>query len=89
MKIGLVDVDGHNFPNFALMRIAAWYKAHGDEVEMAVPLFGHYDRIYQSKIFTFTPDDNTTWNCEVVKGGSGYDIASRLPLEIEESTAID
>lgn len=89
MKIGLIDVDGHNFPNFALMRISAWHKSHGDDVEMAVPLFGQYDRIYQSKIFTFSPDNNTPWNCEVVKGGTGYDIASRLPFEIEESTAMD
>ena len=32
MKIGLIDVDGHNFPNLALMRISAWHKAQGDEV---------------------------------------------------------
>ena len=24
MKIGLIDVDGHNFPNLALMRISAF-----------------------------------------------------------------
>lgn len=29
MNIGLVDVDGHNFPNFALMRLSAYYKAKG------------------------------------------------------------
>ena len=56
MNIGLVDVDGHNFPNFALMRISAYHKAQGDNVEWAMPLFGNYDRVYQSKIFTFTPD---------------------------------
>ena len=27
MKIGLIDVDGHNFPNLALMKISAWHKA--------------------------------------------------------------
>lgn len=32
MKIGLIDVDGHNFPNLALMRISAWHKAKGDVV---------------------------------------------------------
>lgn len=26
MNIGLVDVDGHNFPNFALMRLSAYNK---------------------------------------------------------------
>ncbi len=33
MKIGLVDVDGHNFPNLALMRISAYHKKQGDDVE--------------------------------------------------------
>lgn len=26
MKIGLIDVDGHNFPNLALMRISSYHK---------------------------------------------------------------
>ena len=25
MKIGLIDVDGHNFPNVALMKISAYH----------------------------------------------------------------
>ena len=37
MNIGLVDVDGHNFPNFALMRLSACYKAKGHRVEWAAP----------------------------------------------------
>lgn len=32
MRIGLVDVDGHNYVNFALMRISAFHKNRGDEV---------------------------------------------------------
>ncbi|MCM1221099.1 MAG: hypothetical protein NC548_42110 [Lachnospiraceae bacterium] len=90
MKIGLVDVDGHNFPNFALMRIAGWHKSRGDEVEMAMPLFGDYDRVYQSKIFTFSPEKKDFDNlCEVVRGGTGYDIKSQLPEEIEKSSLMD
>lgn len=89
MKIGLTDVDGHNYPNLALMKISAWHKAHGDIVEWAMPMFGDYDRVYQSKIFTFTPDEQTNWNCEVIKGGTGYDIRSRLPEKMEKSTAMD
>lgn len=90
MKIGLIDVDGHNFPNFALMRLSAWHKAHGDSVEWADAMFGlDYDRVYKSKIFTFSPDDNTPWNCEVVRGGTGYDVKSRLPIEVEQSTMMD
>lgn len=89
-RIGLIDVDGHNFPNLALMRLSAWHKAKGDAVEWADSMFGgKYDRIYKSKIFTFTPDDTTPWDCEVVKGGTGYDVRSRLPIEVESSTAMD
>lgn len=83
MKIGLVDVDGHNFPNHALMKISAYHKVKGDIVEWADPLFADYDRVYKSKIFTFSPDDKYDYGCEVIKGGTGYDIKSRLPEEIE------
>lgn len=89
MTIGLVDVDGHNFPNFAIMKIAAYHKSKGDSVEWALPMFGEYDRVYQSKIFTFTPDEQPDWHCEVVKGGTGYDIRSRLADEVEASTLMD
>ena len=27
VKIGLIDVDGHNFPNLPQMKISAWHKA--------------------------------------------------------------
>ena len=48
MKIGLIDVDGHHVPNFALMRLSAWHKSRGDSVEWADGLFGSgYDRIYK------------------------------------------
>ena len=45
MKIGLYDVDSHNFPNLALMKISAWHKQRGDEVEFMLPLM-HYDKVY-------------------------------------------
>lgn len=89
MKIGLIDVDGHNFPNYALMKISAFHKANGDDIEWANPLIGGYDKIYKSKIFTFTPDDFTPYDCEVVKGGTGYDVASKLPKEIETFKMLD
>ena len=50
MKIGLMDVDGHNFPNLALMRISAYHKAKGDLVEWWSDSI-HYDIVYMSKIF--------------------------------------
>ena len=91
MKIGLIDVDGHNFPNVALMKLSAWHKAQGDDVEWAMPMFGEYDRIYASKVFTFTPDFNRNEfrAAEIVVGGVGYDIKSRLPEEIDRYTGMD
>jgi hypothetical protein len=83
MLIGLVDVDGHNFPNLALMKLSAWHKAQGDCVEWAFAL-KRYDRIYMSKVFTFTPDDFTAWMCDDIRrGGTGYDLNNRLPDEVE------
>ena len=51
MNIGLIDVDGHNFPNLALMRLSAYHKAKGDEVEWLRGDIVHYDIVYMSKIF--------------------------------------
>lgn len=90
MRIGLVDVDGHNgFPNFAIMKLSAWHKVQGDNVEWANPLFGEYDRVYESKVFTFTLPNLELYDCEVVKGGTGHSVKSRLPKEIEMSTTVD
>lgn len=88
MKIGLVDVDGHNFPNIALMKIASWHRQQGDTAEWAFP-FEPYDRIYMSKVFTFTPDDRTAYQCsDIRRGGSGYDIMTKLPDEIDRHTGL-
>lgn len=83
MKIGLVDVDRKNYPNLALMKISAYHKAKGDIVEFANPMFQNYDRVYKSKIFTFTPDNMDVYNCDVIKGGTGYDLHTVLPDEID------
>ena len=76
MKIGLIDVDGHNYPNLPLMKISAWHKAQGDSVEWYQPLFsGHMDKVYMSKVFSFTPDYEYYVDADVIeKGGSGYCI---------------
>lgn len=77
MKVGLIDVDGHNFPNLALMRISAWHKAQGDEVEWWLGDLFHYDLVYMSKIFSdaYSPDIPEPMNADkVIKGGTGYCI---------------
>lgn len=85
MRIGLIDVDGHNFPNLALMKISAYHKARGDYVEWCIPLL-HYDIVYQSKVFdsTYSADiDYVPQADKIIKGGTGYDLHSVLPDEIE------
>mgnify|MGYP004471687623 CR=1 FL=1 len=83
MNIGLIDVDGHHFPNLALMRLSAYHKAHGDSVEWWDG-FKHYDRVYMSKVFTFSPDVDTCINAdEIITGGTGYKDYGSLPAEIE------
>ena len=84
MKIGLIDVDGHNFPNLALMKIARYHKNQGDTVGWYNP-FDEYDKVYMSKVFTHTPDYGYYINnaAEVDKGGTGYSLDKVLPVEID------
>lgn len=84
MRIGLIAVDGRNgFPNLALMRLSNWHKRRGDTVEWWTG-FTHYDRVYMSKVFTFTPDFDTVINAEeIVTGGTGYKDFGSLPPEVE------
>lgn len=92
MKIGILDIDCHGakkkwgatvYPNIALAKIARYHKERGDEVEWAFS-FEHYDILYMSKIFNFTPDVGIAYNADkIIKGGTGYDIYSKLPDEID------
>ena len=78
MHVGLIDVDGHNFPNLALMRIGSYHKARGDTVEWWWSDFIHYDIVYMSKIFSdaYSPDVDEPMNADkVIKGGTGYCIS--------------
>ena len=102
MNIGLIDVDGHNYPNLPLMKLSAWHKRKGDNVEWYIPTQHGFplppmDKVYMSKVFSFTPDYPYYVNAdEVIKGGSGYCISlvdgreifdkskdNELPAEIE------
>lgn len=76
MRIALIDVDGHNFPNLPLMKLSAWHKQHGDRVEWYDPLTAWNrspDLVYMSKVFTFTADYPHPVNAtKIIKGGTGY-----------------
>lgn len=85
MRIGLIDVDSRHFPNLALMKLSAYHKDKGDEVEWWWG-WGKYDRVYMSKVFddTYTPDMPEPLNAdEIIKGGTGYGLDNRLPDEVE------
>ena len=85
MKVGLIDVDGHHFPNLALMKISAYHKRRGDHVEWCMPL-DRYDLVYQAKVFNETYSKDIDWTPQadqVLKGGTGYNLTERLPEEIE------
>ena len=90
MRIGLVDVDGHNFPSIPLMKLSAWHKQQGDTVEWYDQLFHStgkpFDKVYMSKVFSFTPDFPYYVNAkEVIKGGSGYCIRLENGKEIYDT----
>lgn len=93
MQVGLVDIDCHAkkkkkwgaklYPNLALCKIARYHRQRGDRVEWAIPFY-HYDIVYKSKIFNFSPDDLTCYDAgEIICGGTGYDLHSQLPDEID------
>lgn len=105
MDIGLIDVDNRDrlnncFPNLALMKLSSWHKAQGDSVQWYEPLeMKHYDRVYMSKVFSFTEDFPFYVDAdEVMRGGSGYCISlvdgkevydkskdTQLPHEVEHA----
>lgn len=85
MKIGLIDVDSHNFPNLCLMKLAAHHKAQGDDVEWWAA-DGHYDLVYKSRVFTdmYSKDTINVSNADaVICGGTGYGLDNVLPFEVE------
>ncbi|WP_087064262.1 hypothetical protein [Intestinibacillus massiliensis] len=88
MRIGLIDVDGHRWPNLALMKLSAWHKTRGDTVEWWDG-FAHYGRVYMSRVFddTYSVDEPEPCNAdEIVKGGTGYGLQNRLPDAVEHMT---
>ena len=88
MEIGLLDVDSHNFPNLALMKISAYHKAKGDNVEWHFPL-KHYDIVYVSKVFgnEYTQMDATVIQADrIIYGGTGFAIKIVDGKEVYEKT---
>lgn len=86
MKVGLHDAEmehlkNKTFPNFALMKISAYHKSLGDDIEWWMPL-NTYDRVYSSKVFDYTPE-NPYLPADTIKGGTGYGLYDELSEEID------
>ena len=87
MNVGLIDVDGHNWPNLCLMKLSAYHKAQGDRVEWWKPE-GRYDLVYKSRVFTnlYSKDTITVTNAErVICGGTGYGLTNKLSDTVEHT----
>jgi hypothetical protein len=81
LRIGLYDIDS-KIPNLGLMRLSAFHKAQGDEVELYLRLAHEtYDRVYASSIFDFS--DKSYVRDDMIIGGTGFDLNKTLPPEVE------
>ena len=89
-RVRISQLDGGAFPNRALMAIAHWHRQRGDEIvfvhghKAAEPdVFGPYDRVYASAIFTFTAPLLAAFRHQwpdAVVGGTG----SGSPLTVDQ-----
>ena len=87
MKIGLIDVDSHRWPNLCLMKLSAYHKAQGADVEWWSPK-GRYDLVYKSRVFTdtYSKDRITVTNADkLICGGTGYGPGKNLPDAVEHT----
>ena len=87
MRIGLIDVDGHHFPNLCLMKLSAYHKARGDTVEW-YDNEKWYDLVYMSRVFTDTYSKDYEGSIRayhIIKGGTGYGLSNKLPDAIEHT----
>ena len=70
------------FPNLAIMKLSAYHKNKGNNVEWWSP-DREFDIVYSSKVFTFSKQE-TELPANTITGGTGYDIQSQLPPEIDD-----
>lgn len=90
-KVRLLANDS-KIQNLAIMKISTYHKMQGDDVDWYEPMFDMYDTdiFYESKIFTFTPEYKYyPIGAKIIRGGTGVNIQSKLPNEIEQITDLD
>ena len=94
MKILLIDLDS-KIPNLALMKLATFHKSLGDKVDLVRHNVSYYPKKIEKNIaipngydcyycsILFPKNKHLVLDERVVMGGSGYDLAVKLPDEIE------
>jgi len=80
MKIGLLNLEP-KYKNLAIEKLRLYHQQQGDEVEDYFALKA-YDKVYCSSIFTFTKKGTVPQGG--ICGGTGFDLITTLPPEIEE-----
>ncbi len=82
LRVGLINLEPQ-YTNIAIEKLRLFHKYNGDFVDDYAPESkDSYDRIYCSSIFSFT--DKSLVPPNAVCGGTGFDITSNLPPEVEE-----
>ena len=80
-KIGLYNLEPKIY-NSAMMQVSQYHKSLHDDIYIYSPLFhDFYDKVYAFSLFDFTPKDYV--RKDMICGGTGFDIKSKLPAEIE------
>jgi hypothetical protein len=79
MNVGLWNLEP-KVENTALMQVSQYHKQQGDHVEFYSPLY-NYDKVYVFSLFSFTKKPKLKSN--MVAGGTGFNVKSKLPKEIE------
>ena len=82
MNIALYNLEPH-INNSAMMQVSQYWRERGSNIWMYSPLYHDwYDKIYAFSLFDFTPKTYVTK--DMIVGGTGFDIKSKLPSEIEK-----
>lgn len=90
-RVLLIDFDS-KIPNLALMQLSSYYKANDWEVVLTTQTdgkkmpAGDFSRIFCSVVFTrnkSAAQKLKNWNPDIEFGGSGWDLVTELPLEVQ------
>jgi hypothetical protein len=83
MKIGIINIEPKVF-NTAYMQISQYHKKRGDKVGWWTPITDSlFDHVYCSSLFDFT--DKSEIPRDVICGGTGFNVHSRLSRLMEDS----